>query len=297
MTTLTDYLYRGHDGASLAGYRALPDGPEKGVVQVAHGMAEHFPRYAHLAATLTAAGWAVYGADHRGHGASAHVHGLGSFGPGGFEGLVEDMAALSARAKAEHPGKPLVLLGHSMGSFAAQLYLLKHGDGLAGLVLSGTAALDALQGAMAAAAQAAAAEGGTLAGFNGRFAGEPGATGFEWLSRDKAQVAAYVADPLCGFDLDAAAMGSMQAVGGKGREPAALARVRKDLPIYIISGEHDPVVGEGYAFVDALIDSYRAAGLTDITHAQYAQGRHEMFNELNRDEVESDLIGWLGRIG
>jgi alpha-beta hydrolase superfamily lysophospholipase len=303
MTTLTDYIFQGHDGVSLAGYRALPDkngpdGAERGVVQIAHGMAEHFPRYAHLAGTLSAAGWAVYGNDHRGHGRSAHAHGLGSFGPAGFQGLVDDMACLSERARAEHPGKPLVLLGHSMGSFAAQLYLLQHSDWLAGLVLSGTAALDVLQATMVAVAQAAAdaPEGAALQGFNGRFAGEAGATGFEWLSRDAAEVARYVADPLCGFDLDLAAMASMQAVGARGRDPAALAAVRKDLPIYIISGEHDPVVGEGYAHVNALIESYRAAGLTTIEHRMYPEGRHEMFNEINRDEVEGDLVGWLGRI-
>ncbi|MDB5429336.1 MAG: Hydrolase [Caulobacter sp.] len=298
MTDLVTYIFQGHDGASLAGYRALPDGEERGVVQIAHGMAEHFARYAHLTETLTAAGWAVYGNDHRGHGASAHVHGLGSFGPGGFQGLVDDMAKLSERARAEHPGKPLVLLGHSMGSFAAQLYLLEHSEWLAGLVLSGTAALDALQATMIAAAQKAAAapEGGTLQGFNGRFA-EQGSTGFEWLSRDQAQVDLYVADRLCGFELEEAAMASMQAFGGKGHRDPALAKVRKDLPIYIISGEHDPVVGEGLAHVNALIDSYRAAGLSDVEHRVYAEGRHEMFNEVNRDEVEGELVAWLGRVG
>jgi alpha-beta hydrolase superfamily lysophospholipase len=297
MTDLISYIFHGHGGASLAGYRALPDGPEKGVVQIAHGMAEHFPRYAHLAQTLSAAGWAVYGNDHRGHGASAHAHGLGSFGPAGFQGLVDDMACLSERARSEHPDKPLVLLGHSMGSFAAQLYLLQHSDWLAGLVLSGTAALDVLQATMVAVAQAAAdaPEGAALQGMNGRFAGE-GATGFEWLSRDAAEVARYVADPLCGFDLDLAAMTSMQAVGGKGRDPAALAGIRKDLPIYVISGEHDPVVGDGYAHVNALIESYRAAGLTNIKHRMYPEGRHEMFNEINRDEVEGELVAWLGHV-
>src|SRR5580693_6697167 len=151
---ITAFALPTDDGRRLTAFRSAPAGRPKAIVQIAHGMAEHFGRYGRLTRALTAAGYAVYGADHRGHGASAAVHGLGDFGPGGFQSLVDDMAALSRLARDEQPGVPLILLGHSMGSFAAQLYLLAHHAGLAGLALSGTAAVDAMIEAMAAGGQA-----------------------------------------------------------------------------------------------------------------------------------------------
>lgn len=271
------------DGAALGAYRALPGGPPKAVVQLAHGMAEHLGRYERLARALSAAGYAVYGADHRGHGRSAGVHGLGSFGPGGFKRVIDDMAEVSAFARSQQPGAPLVLLGHSMGSFASQLYVLDHGADLAALVLSGTAAMDLL---------VANGPPGGLESFNAGF--EP-RTGFEWLSRDAAEVDAYVADPLCGFALDDTAMASLFGLGVGARVDARMANLPKTLPVYVISGEVDPVVGPGQAFANALIDSYRAVGLKRVDHRVYPGGRHEMFNETCRGQVEAELIAWLDR--
>jgi alpha-beta hydrolase superfamily lysophospholipase len=274
------------DGTAIAAYRSLPAGDVKAVVQIAHGMSEHFGRYHRLAERLNEAGYAVFGADHRGHGASASAHGLGSFGPGGFQALVDDMASLTSRAQKELPHHPLVLLGHSMGSFAAQLYLLEHSSNLAGLVLSGTAALDTFLGA-------ALARGGpiSLESLNSAF--EPSRTPFDWLSRDQAEVDAYMADPMCGFTLDDRAMSSMFELGAGSRRDARISQVRKDLPIYVISGEFDPVVGPDQAFARALLGGWRDAGLTNIEHRIYAGGRHEMFNEICREVVESELIAWL----
>ena len=274
------------DGASPIAYRSLPAGEVKAVVQIAHGMAEHMPRYRRLAEALNAAGYAVYGGDHRGHGASAGVHGLGDFGEAGFQAVVDDMAALSALAKAEHPGKPLVLLGHSMGSFAAQLYLLQYADNLDALVLSGTAAMDALLAEIMASGSS-----GSLESFNAAF--EPARTPFDWLSRDPAEVDAYIADPLCGFALTERSTQSMFALGVGARTDARLGNVRKSLPVYIISGEVDPVVGPDQAFVNVLVETYRGLGLADLTHRVYPAGRHEMFNETNRDQVTADLVAWL----
>jgi alpha-beta hydrolase superfamily lysophospholipase len=281
---MEQFTFTAPDGAKLGAYRSLPDAPAKGVVQLAHGMAEHLGRYERLARALSAAGYAVYGADHRGHGRSAEVHGLGSFGPGGFQAVVDDMAAVSALARREQPGAPLVLLGHSMGSFASQLYILEHGAGLAGLVLSGTAAMDQLL---------ANGPPGGLEAFNAGF--EPARTGFEWLSRDEAEVDAYVADPLCGFALDEGAMQTMFGLGVAARGDPRLAELPKDLPVYVVSGEVDPVVGPDQAFARALIESYRAAGLTRIDHRVYPGGRHEMFNETCRDQVEAELVAWLNQ--
>jgi len=284
--TIAPFMLAASDGVGIAAYRSLPTQPIKGIVQIAHGMSEHFGRYRRLTDRLTAAGYAVYGADHRGHGASAAAHGLGSFGPRGFQAVVDDMAALTALAKQETPGRPLALLGHSMGSFAAQIYLLDHHRELDALVLSGTAALDKLL-------ESLFATGGpvSLELLNAGF--EPARTSFDWLSRDEAEVDAYVADPLCGFTLEDAAMGSLFELGSAARGDARVAGVRKDLPILIISGECDPVVGPDQAFTRALIDSWTALGLTGIQHRVYAGGRHELFNETCRDQVEAELVAWL----
>lgn len=200
--------------------------------------------------------------------------------------MVDDMAALTVVAKLELPGLPLVLLGHSMGSFAAQLYLLDHASALSGLVLSGTAAVDKLLEAMMAGGGAPG-----LAALNAGF--EPARTPFDWLSRDEAQVDAYIADPMCGFDLTESAMASVFGMAAGARLDPRLAAVRKDLPILVISGEVDPVVGPGQAFANALIESYAGAGLANIQRRVYPGGRHEMFNETCRDEVERDLVAWL----
>jgi alpha-beta hydrolase superfamily lysophospholipase len=275
------------DGAVLVAYRAFPDCPAKGLVQIAHGMAEHFSRYARLTGALTAAGYAVYGIDHRGHGDSAKVHGLGDFGPRGFAAVVTDTAELTQFAKLETSGPPVALLGHSMGSFAAQQYLLDHGDLLDGLVLSGTASLAPLMQALAAAGAAPGLE-----AFNAGF--EPARTPFDWLSRDEAEVDAYVADPMCGFALTETSMASMFALCAGAAGDPRLARVRKDLPILVLSGEVDPVVGPSQAYAMALIEAWRAAGLTRIQHRVYPGARHELINEICRDQVTGDLIAWLG---
>ncbi|HEY1561314.1 MAG TPA: alpha/beta fold hydrolase [Caulobacteraceae bacterium] len=285
---VTRFTMIARDGAVLAAYRLLPGGPTMGIVQIAHGMSEHFLRYSHLTARLNQAGFAVFANDHRGHGASASAHGLGEFGARGFRAVVDDMAVLTALAKEEVPDKPFVLLGHSMGSFAAQLYLLDHSQELSALVLSGTAALDLLLAGLLAGGGPV-----TLELLNASF--EPARTTFDWLSRDEAQVDAYMADSLCGFTLSDDAMGSLFQLGAGARADPRLARVRHDLPIYVISGERDPVVGPDQAFARALIDSYRQAGLNNIEHRVYPGGRHEMFNETCRDEVESELIAWLER--
>jgi len=276
------------DGERIAAWRIASAGQPRAVIQIAHGMAEHMTRYERLGRTLADAGYAVYANDHRGHGASADIHGLGDFGPRGFPGAVDDMATLSHLARTEHPGAPLILVGHSMGSFAAQLYVLEHAHDLAALVLSGTAAGDKLLEAIAAAGG-----GGRLESYNTAF--EPARTPFDWLSRDEAEVDAYVADPLCGFELTHASLQSVfQATHGATFDPR-LANVRKGLPVLVISGERDPVTGPGQAFANALVERYRAAGIADVEHRIYAGGRHELFNETNRGEVTADLIAWLGK--
>ncbi|HEY0812084.1 MAG TPA: alpha/beta hydrolase [Pseudonocardia sp.] len=281
------FTFTGRDGAVITAYRWEPDGAPRGAVQLTHGMGEHLLRYGHLAATLAAAGFLVQGQDHRGHGATAaSPDALGVLGIAGWNSLVDDMDVLVERIHDRQPDLPVVLLGHSMGSFAAQQYVLDHSSRIAGLVLSGTAAIDLLEPALDLDSPI------DLSGFNAPF---PNRTGFEWLSRDEAQVDAYVADPLCGFGLDTEGGKAMFTRAREIADPERLAGIRKDLPVYVTVGEQDPVNGQ-LALVNALVDRLRGAGLTDVTLTVWPQARHEIFNEINRDEVEADLLAWLDRV-
>jgi alpha-beta hydrolase superfamily lysophospholipase len=181
---------------------------------------------------------------------------------------------------------PVVLFGHSMGSFAAQQYLLDHSGRIAGLALSGTAAIDLLEPALDLDAPI------DLSAFNAPFVHR---TGYEWLSRDDAQVDAYVADVRCGFGLDVEGGKAMFARAREVADPDRLAGIRKDLPIHIMVGELDPVNGQ-LALVNALVERLQTAGLTDVTLTVWSDARHEIFNETNRDEVEADLLAWLDRV-
>jgi alpha-beta hydrolase superfamily lysophospholipase len=271
------------DTTALATYTWDDVADPVGVVQVAHGLAEHSERYGRLAESLNAAGYVVHALDHRGHGASITDR-AGDFGAVGFEGLIADVAAYGASLRATSPDLPLFLVAHSMGSFAAQSVLLEHSDLYDGVVLSGSTALDLL------AAGLAQAEGPVgLEAFNAGF--EP-RTGYEWLSRDEAEVDAYVADPLCGFDLPDETVPALFGAAATLADPASLARIRPDLPILVASGEADPLAGGG-ELVQVLAQRYRNAGVRDVTVRVYPGARHEIFNETNRDEVTQDVIGWL----
>ena len=262
-------------------------GQPLGVVQLVHGLAEHGPRYGRLAAALNAAGFLVVAADNRGHGASVSAEvPLGSFGAAGVTGFVGDTVAAGEQLAAEHPDLPLFLIGHSLGSMAAQSVLLDHSARYAGAVLTGSTTLDGLL----AVVQGLPADQPGLAAFNVGF--EP-RTGFEWLSRDAAEVDAYVADPLCGFPTEDAILAGVLGTAQRTTDPAQLARIRPDLPVLVMSGDRDPVGGPRGSNVTALTDRYRDAGLTDVTVRLYEEARHEVFNETNRDEVTDDLIGWL----
>jgi alpha-beta hydrolase superfamily lysophospholipase len=281
------FTFTGRDGTAITAYRWEPAGAPRGVVQLTHGMGEHLLRYDHLATTLAAAGFLVQGQDHRGHGATARsADALGQLGADGWHGLVDDIDVLVERSHQRMEDVPVVLLGHSMGSFAAQQYMLDHSGRIAGLVLSGTAAIDLMEPGLDLDRPI------DLSAFNATF---PNRTGYEWLSRDDAQVDAYVADPRCGFGLDVEGGKAMFARARDVADPNRLAGIRKDLPVHIMVGDRDPVNGQ-LALVDVLVERLRAAGLTDVTLTVWPDARHEIFNETNRDEVEADLLAWLDRV-
>lgn len=262
-------------------------GEPRGVVQLVHGLAEHGTRYGRVAAALNAGGFLVTATDNRGHGASVSAEvPLGSFGAAGVAGFIGDIVAAGEQLAAEYPDVPLFLVAHSLGSMGAQSVLLDQSARYAGAVLSGSTTLDGLL----AVVQSLPADQPGLAAFNTGF--EP-RTGFEWLSRDAAEVDAYVADPLCGFPTEEAIMGGVLGTAQRTSDPAQLARIRPGLPVLVLSGDRDPVGGPGASNVTALADRYREAGLTDVSVRLYPEARHEVFNETNRDEVTVDLVGWL----
>jgi len=286
---LSELSYKSADGTQIVAYKWEPEddrGP-LAAVQLTHGMGEHAQRYDHVARALNEDRFVVYAQDHRGHGASADPGAYGDLGEGGWNALVDDIGLLSAKIRADHPDLPIILLGHSMGSYAVQQYLLDHSADVDGAVLTGTAAIDLLEPALDLDQPL------DLTVFNAPF--QPARTDYDWLSRDEAVVDAYIADPGSGFGIDVESAKAMFVGARRLADPAQVAAMRSDLPVYIAVGEADPVNG-GLALLTPLTDRYQAAGLTDVTVRVYPGARHEILNETNRDEVIAELNSWLDRV-
>lgn len=277
------FRFEAQDGTSIAAFRWAAKGvAPKAILQVAHGMGEHARRYIKPLEPMMAGGFVLYADDHRGHGYTAPEGTLGDFGELGAEAIVEDLAQLTGIARSENPGLPLILLGHSLGSFFAQAYAFDHAEKIDGLVLSGTAAFGDRTATPKRLDEIAVA-------------GEKPRTRYDWLSRDPAEVDAYIADPLCGFSRQPGSEASFARVSARLRDPVEIAKIRKDLPIYVFVGDKDPI-NQDLALLKPLTDRYEQAGLKDLTVKVYADGRHEMLNETNRDEVVADLLAWLNRV-
>jgi alpha-beta hydrolase superfamily lysophospholipase len=254
----------------------------KAIVQIAHGLGEHARRYDNMAAVLNRAGFSVYADDHRGHGQTGvtqlenkQIKKLGNLGPGGMDATYKQVADFSKLIKAENLGKKLVLLGHSWGSFIAQKIINNASDFYDAVVLSGSALT--MPGYLA------------TGDFNKVWKKLPGSTGYEWLSRDVDIQKKFVADPLTFL---AAAMqvfgvsNSLKLFGTPSKQ------VRSDLPILVQVGQADPIGGE-YSN-KALVKAYRKnAGINDIELFVYHDARHEIYNELNKDQIIQDLIDWI----
>jgi alpha-beta hydrolase superfamily lysophospholipase len=290
MSTPESFQFKSDDGLSIACVKWGNGRHVRGVVQIAHGLGEHIGRYAELAQTLADAEFVVYGNDHRGHGLTAKPsESFGDFGPGGFDQLVEDMVSLRVIAKKEHSDKPYILLGHSLGSFAAQQFVFDHSHSIDGMALSGSGALDGL----ARLAQSISPGTDLMKLMNAAL--EPARTPFDWLSRDNAEVDAFINDPLCFPSLNPDSMKSFLDAFPRLADPREIRKIRDDLPVYILSGGDDPV-GQRLEGVRVLIDRYRSAGLTSIAQDFYSGGRHEMLHEINRRDVITNLLVWMSSI-
>ncbi|MCP3728478.1 lysophospholipase [Paraburkholderia sp. CNPSo 3272] len=273
------------DGHRIEAFQWIGEKPVRGIVQIVHGMAEHSRRYRHVAQALVQAGYLVYASEHRGHGQSALDNGtLGDFGAKGFNALVDDMVTVSRHLRERHSSLPLLMLAHSMGSFAAQIFLLDYAELVDAIALSGTTALELLDPRHS---------GWTLEAANAAIA-EP-LTVVDWLSRDPAVPAAYVADTLSGFALTEVSLLSIFDHGRRTSDMAQFDKVRKELPLYLFTGDQDSV-NRYLAWFDPLVERLRLAGFRDLSTHVYGGARHEVLNETNRDEVISNLIAWLNRV-
>ena len=291
------------DGVAIQVHQCGGDPPVRAALLLIHGMSEHAARYAEFGAALAARGIVLYAPDLRGHGATGRAQGLlGHFADhDGWQRVLQDLHELESLIRERHPGVPLLLFGHSMGSYLAQAYLLRHGAGFAGAVLSGSnyqpVALYRLGQWVARlerwrqgpTGRSDLLEALTFGSFNRSF--RPNRTGHDWLSRDPAEVDAYLADPLCGFcctnQLWIDLFGGLMEI----TPVANLARIPRDLPLLVIGGERDPV-SAGRRQLD-LADALRRAGLLQVSTQLYPDARHELLHETHRADVTAYLLDWL----
>lgn len=277
--TPTERSYFDAQGIDIVYDVYAAEGTPRGVVQLLHGVGEHAGRYGVLAAALTASGFHVYADDHRGHGRTGMgQHGdaarLGRLGPGGMPATVAACWRFTQLIRDEHPDLPLVLLGHSWGSFLAQMLLNTHPEAYDAVVLSGSALR--WPGSMNA---------GDL---NARWAG-PDASGMEWLSTDESVGRAFVADPLTTTTPILTLFGPVDTLRLLGKPSRTIG---PDVPVLLMVGGEDSVGGP--RSVHKLAAAYRSrSGLTDVTTLVYPGARHEIFNETMQAEVRADLLAWL----
>jgi len=294
------------DGNRIYIYRWLPSQmkPLKCIVQIAHGMAEHAGRYRDFAKFLNSRGIGVYANDHRGHGKTAgKLENVGYFADeDGWEKVVQDMFQLTNRVNQTHPGVPVFLLGHSMGSFLVRDYIVRPPSNVRGAVLSGTAGDPGVMGTI----------GILIAKWSCRFRGrkkpdklldqlsfgsfnkqfKPVRTKFDWLSRDETVVDRYVSDEYCGGIFTSGFFLDLFRGIKKINRPDHISRTPPKLPVLCISGEKDPV-GHNTKGVKRVIRSFRKGGSQDVEFLFFPGGRHEMLNETNREEVYGAVSGWF----
>jgi len=275
------------DRETIPVHRWLPEVPAKAVVVISHGMGEYALRYRATGNALASKGYAVYSNDHRGHGyaiKASRMH--GDFGQNGFQNLVDDLRQVVELGATTHPNLPVFLLGHSMGSYVAQFFVLDHWDILSGVALCGGSALDQ---------RPSYDDGIHLFAIDNNASFEAARTSFDWLSRDFAIVDSYVDDPLCGFVATPDSLRSLYSIAPRLQNSFEIQKIERGFPILMFTGECDPINGFLSHF-KVLRDRYRQAGLQNITTHIYPGARHEVLNETNRSEVLCDIDNWLTRV-
>ncbi|SDM17428.1 alpha/beta hydrolase [Sediminibacillus halophilus] len=281
-----------------------PNQSPKAIIQLAHGMAEHTARYQPFAEFMVKQNFAVYGNDHRGHGYTGKKQGtLGLLDENnGFDKTVEDLWTVTKVIKREHPGKPVFLLGHSMGSFLTRRYIQLHSDKVNGVMLSGTGSHPGFMNNIGKGLAIAERKRKGLkapskllnklafANYNRNI--DDQVTDFDWLSRDAELVRAYLDDPLSGFVPTAAFFFDLFTGFDHMDDPNGIESIAKQLPMLLFSGSMDPV-GKQAKGVFRTAETYYRHGISDITVRIYENGRHEMLNEINKEEVYTDVVNWI----
>lgn len=281
----------------------LPQGAPRAVVQLVHGIAEHVDRYDGFARFLTEQGFAVVAEDHMGHGKSINNGGIQGYFHGGWFAAVADTHHLLELTRQEFPHIPYILFGHSMGSFMARTVLCRYPDsGITAAVICGTGwqpsaalpvlikAADLIGKRSGESSPSKALEAMAFGSYNKRV--EHKRTACDWITRDDAVVDAYMADPLCGFTPSAGLFRDMLSGIRYIQKPESLAAMKKDLPVFFIAGGDDPVGSYGSG-VQKAADAFRQAGMQDVTVKLYPLCRHEILNEINKQEVYQDILSWI----
>ncbi|WP_157349528.1 alpha/beta hydrolase [Bacillus sp. EE-W1] len=293
------------DGSKIYLRKWLPERDPRGIIQIAHGMTEHAGVYTDFIAALLKAGYGVYAHDHKGHGKTVkREEDYGHFKPNvGWNEAVSDVIFVSETIRKEQTC-PLFLLGHSMGSFLSRRAVQLKGELYDGFLISGTGGNPGLLGSIGhkVATIEMKLRGEktkspmlnflSFGNFNSHF--KPNRTKFDWLSSDNNQVDKYIADPLCGFICTTSFYRELFSGVLEVNKLEEFKKTPKNLPIHIFSGDRDPVgdMGKG---VKEVYENYKKCDVKDVTLRLYENGRHEMFHEVNRDEVFQDLISWLDK--
>lgn len=301
-----DIYLPSESGIQLHGCRWEPECTPKAVVQFVHGIAEHVERYDDFARYLNGLGYLVVAEDHMGHGKSICDSVPKGYFAGGWDAAVEDSYRLLTDTRAEFPDVPYILFGHSMGSFLARTILAKHPDsGIAAAVICGTAWMPSvvLQGGKLMSSLLCRGEGAKqpstqlqsvmFGGYDKRI--ENKRTPCDWLTRDEAVVDAYVADPLCGFAPTPALANAMMNGLIYIQKAENLNRMKKDLPVHFIAGSEDPVGDYGKG-VRKAAEVFIRSGMKQVSVRLYPGCRHEIHNELNKDEVYGEVAQWMDSI-
>ena len=287
--------------------RWIPDSENvAGVVQIVHGMAEYVERYEEFATFLTEKNYVVTGEDHLGHGKSV--------AEGGQQGyfceqdpatvVVRDVHRLKKMTQELYPGVPYFLMGHSMGSFIVRNYICRYGTGIDGALILGTGMQS--DGLLLASKTVAALEGafkgqkhvskfldkGAFGNYNKHI--KDVRTSADWLTRDASKVDEYIADKDCGFVFTVNGFKTLFTLISRAKKKENLKNVPASLPIFMASGEEDPVGGYGKG-VKRAWQSLKEAGVTDLTLKLYPEDRHELLNELDRKQIMEDIAGWLAK--
>ncbi|WP_309085254.1 alpha/beta hydrolase [Chelativorans sp.] len=293
-------------GATLRLY-VEPAGKARGVVQINHGLAEHAGRYGRFARYLAGRGFHAVAHDHRGHGETAAPGApLGSFGPEpAAENVLADVLAVHDHIATEHPGLPVILFGHSMGAMIALAFLAQHSRRVRGVALWN---MPLASGVEARAARAALAWERFRLGSDvpsrllpqltfGAWAKAitDAQTPFDWLSRDRAEVERYAADPLCGWPPTVAMWRDVFDFNLMITARRALQAIPREMPIQLVGGGADPSTKHGEIML-RLARRLRRSGFSNLQTRIYPENRHESLNELNREEVMRDFAAWADKL-